>query len=211
MASKKKLIKWNESVGGVYYPEELEAIYNSQSKIFKEKESAEGYLSIRKIPVDNPSGAALLDLGSGDKVKKNLIVDGGRAAIATMMRDTAIGGGNSPLYSLGYLAVGYGGAGMSPAHGTVALWDESTSPTGPPVNRILRPIMSVSTPAPAPFMTNIWTAQIASDELNVAPYDVINNAGMYCLDNATLFCIRTFLSFTKTIDFIYQFIWLTAF
>jgi len=205
--NKQKITRWNESAGGIYFPEELEEISNLY---LRDECHVKGIFSIACFPEGHPEEAQLLDLERGQKAVQNLIVNTGRAALAQLSRATASGllpGAAVTVYDLGYLATGKGSAGGAtlPDPTDTGLIDETT------VAIIPRPLMIVTTPPPGPpFTTNLWTGQIGSAQLNGAPNNIINEAGIFCLDGAvagTLFCFRTFANQTKSAGFIFEVRW----
>lgn len=207
--SKKKLIRWNQSAGGIFFPTELELMSNV---FLEDRCPTHGLMSIYAYPEGHREAGHLLELMPGQTVVENLIVNVGRAALATLSRATAAGilpTGAIGVYDLGYLAVGKGssGGGSLPDPLSVALYSETTGSTVPP-GIILRPLMTVTTPPPGPpFMTNLWTGQIGSTQLNLPPDNIINEAGIYCLNQTTLFSFRTFANQTKSVGFVFEVRW----
>jgi hypothetical protein len=204
MISKKRLVRWNQSNKGLFLPEELEKlseVYNDHAT--SDSLKVEGFVSIRKIPVDCPEKAELADLGTGP-VGKNLITDTGRAALCRLARDVAAGGGGGALYSLGYLAVGDGsGSGaLVPNAASTELYSELTGTT--PV----RPMCSLTTPGSAPLVTLILTAQIGYSELNGTSID---ESAIFCLDNSTMFSFKTFTAQQKDVYFVFEWRWTIVF
>lgn len=200
-----KLTKWHVSEGGIYYAEELEAI--RRVKLSDTVHKA-GVLGIYKIPV-GPSGELLRDQAECLNTGSNLIVNTGRASLRALQAHTAEGGTAAGTFDLGTLAVG---GGPDPTDGSnngtttpqptdTAILDELTSVSG----AVPRPTLSLTTPPPGPpFTTNLWSAQIGTTQLNG---NVINNAGLYCLDNQTLFAFRTFVNQVKDSGFVMEFRW----
>lgn len=201
-----KLIKWHRSQGGIYYPEEIEQF---KSLWFKDKiHKADGILGIYKIPVDT-QGNLLRDKAECLTVGSNLIVNTGRASLRALQAHTVEGETAAGAFDLGYLAVGGGdnptdgsnNGTTTPQPADTALLDELTSVAG----AVPRPQLSLTVPPPGPpFTTNLWTAQIGTTQLN-GKY--INNAGLYCLDNQTLFSFRTFVNQIKDSGFVMEFRW----
>jgi hypothetical protein len=112
------------------------------------------------------------------------------------------------VFDLGELAVGDGSSGgtVTPQPGDTGLSTEQTDPQGGPVvSGVPRPTMTVTTPPPGPpFLTNLWTAQIGTSQLNGI---TIDEAGIFCLDDSTLFARRTFTGQTKASGFVMEFRW----
>jgi hypothetical protein len=201
-----KLIKWHRSEGGIYFPEEMDVIRHLYLKDKVKK--ADGVLGIYKIPVDE-NGVQQRDKAECLACGTNLIVDVGRASLRALQAHTAEGGTAAGTFDLGTLAVGGGtnptdgsnNGTITPQPGDTAILDELTSVSGP----VPRPTLALSTPPPGPpFTTNLWSAQIGTTELNG---NVINNAGLYCLDNQTLFSFRTFVNQVKDSGFVMEFRW----
>lgn len=199
----KKTLQWSQSQGGLFYPEEV-AIHAAHKERYK---VADGVLAVYEYPADdagNPirSKGRLLDLGS------NLIVNTGRAATRALNSHTADGGTAAGAFDLGYLAVGTGSSGGStvPVPGDTSLATEATDPVGGPVvSGVPRPLMSSTTPPPGPpHLANLWSAQIGTTQLNGS---AIDEAGIYCLDDTTLFSYRTFAAQTKSSGFVIEFRW----
>lgn len=198
-------------MGGIYYAEESGYI---EGLLFEEKVGATGTLSIVAYPGDPlPPGekhpdAVVLDLGH------NLILDLGRAALASLQRHTVDGGTASGNFDLGFLALGNGSNGglITPNASDTALNAETTgAPTG-----VNRKSLNVATPPPGPpFLTNLWTAQIGPQEFNQTtgspPLNQINEAGLVCLDDTTLFSLRTFANQLKSAGITFEFRWSIAF
>jgi hypothetical protein len=203
--NKSRLTRWNESAGGLFYPEELEIASNMY---LKEEHHTRGVLSIAEWPEGHPEEAHLLELESGRGAVENLIVNTGRGSLAKASALTSLAQPASE-WDLGYLAVGTGGAGNVPAPTDFELYNEVTVTVAPGV---LRPLMVATQSAPAPFMTNLWTAQIGSTELNGS---LIDEAGIYCLNlstvpaggGVTLFCYRVFSDQTKSAGFVWECRW----
>ena len=200
-----KDICWNQTPGGLFFPEER-AIH--QLVCFRERyHFADGVLAIYEYPADD-DGSPIRKKGRCLMCGPNLIVNSGRAATRALNSDTADGGVAAGVFDLGYLAVGVGSGGgaVSPLPGDIALATESTDPVaGPVVSGVPRPLMSVTTPPPGPpFMTNLWTGQIGATDLNGLSID---EAGIFCLDDSTLFCYRTFAAQAKSAGFVMEFRW----
>jgi hypothetical protein len=198
-----KTLKWGYSAGGLLYPEEVKFHQG-----MKERDAiCDGALAIYEFPAD-ADGNAIRSKGRLLDIGQNLIVNVGRAAIAALQRGTADGGGAEGTYDLGYLAVGTGSGGgaTSPVPGDTGLATEGTDPVGGPVvSGVPRPLCSVTTPPPGPpYISNLWSAQIGSAELNGS---AIDEAGIYCLDDSTLYCYRTFAAQTKSAGFVMEFRW----
>jgi len=198
-----KNVRWTQTAGGLLYPEEV----TFHAHMRERHAICDGALAIFEFPAladgsPDRSRGRLLDIG------QNLIVNSGRAAIAELQRHTADGAAAAGVFDLGYLAVGTGSGGgaISPVPGDTALATEGTDPVaGPVVSGVPRPLCSVSTPPPGPpFMSNLWSAQIGSTELNGS---AIDEAGIFCLDDATLYCYRTFAAQTKSAGFVMEFRW----
>ncbi len=216
--------KWKKSEGGIYFAEEIGAMErhhaarNSPRSRWGQLKSAfilrddvevsEGVLGIYKVPVDDngnkiESKRECLSLGS------NLIVNTGREMLRSLQAHTSEGSTSAGNDDLGFLAVGGGtmasdgsnNGTITPQPADTAILDELTNPVGP----VFRPLLSLTVPAPGPpFTTNLWSAQIATTELNG---NFINNAGMFGLDNSTLFSFRTFVNQTKDSGFVMEFRW----
>ena len=202
----KKLIQWNQSAGGLYFPEELD-FFQKQS-LREKSDMADGHLSIVQMPADD-DGAPIREKAEVLDAGDNLIVTVGRASLASLHRTTAAGLTTIGVFDLGLLAVGSGsggGAGHTPDPADVGLQTESTDPVGGPVvSGVPRPTLSVSTPPPGPpFLTNLWTAQIGTTQLNGV---AIDEAGLFCLDDSTLFSYRSFTAQTKASGFVMEFRW----
>lgn len=203
--SLRKIRKWNKTSGGLFYPEEMEFF---EKHSFKEKsDMADGHLAIVQMKADD-DGNPIRETAEVLTAGNNLIVSVGRAALASMHRATAAGLTVVGIYDLGYLAVGSGSSGgaVTPDPGDVGLATESTDPVGGPVvSGVPRPTLAISTPPPGPpFLTNLWTAQIGTSQLNGT---AIDEAGIFCLDDATLFARRTFAAQTKASGFVMEFRW----
>jgi hypothetical protein len=173
-----------------------------------DQQKTRGFLSILSIPVDD-SGILIREKAMVVDAGKNLIVNLGRAALASMNRATAAGLPVVGIFDLGELAVGNGsggGAGHIPQPTDIALVAESTDPIGGPVvSGVPRPILQVTTPPPGPpFITNLWTAQIGTTQLNGV---AIDEAALFCLDDTTMFSYRTFTAQTKAAGFVMEFRW----
>lgn len=203
MSQYKRIMRWNQSQGGLYYPEEVAA----HAAMTERHAICDGLLSIYEYPADddgNPvrSKGRCLDIG------KNLIVNTGRAATRALNSHTADGATAAGVFDLGLLAVGVGSTGGAtiPVAGDTALNTESTDPVaGPVVSGVPRPTMTATTPPPGPpFLSNLWAAQIGTTELNGL---LIDEAGIYCLDDSTLYSFRTFAAQTKSSGFILEFRW----
>ena len=182
-------------------PEEL-AVY--EKLCFRERvKMAEGFLAIYEFPVDE-NGTPLREKGRCLLMQDNLIVNGGRASLASLQRGTLDGGIAFGVLDLGYGAVGNGSAGgaVTPQPTDTALAAELTGATTPP-GVILRPLLSVSTPPPGPpFLVNLWSFQIGTAQLNGY---AIDEFAMFCLDNSTMFNYRTFTAQTKGSGFTMEF------
>jgi len=207
MISKKKLQVWNQSSGGIYFLEELEMFErdykdNGLSDVVRMR----GFLSIVEYPADD-DGSPIKEKGRVLEANKNLIVNVGRASLASLQRTTAAGLTTIGVFDLGLLAVGDGSSGGSsvPQPSDTGLANERTDPVGGPVvSGVTRPTLSVSTPAPSPFTTNLWSAQIGTTQLNGVDID---EAALFCLDDATMFSYRTFAAQTKASGFVLEFRW----
>lgn len=208
--SSRTVRKWREGARGIWLPEEVDHL---QTLIFEEQVRLAGFLSIVEYPGNERHLARSLDMGH------NLIVDLGRASLASLQSGTVDGGGAFGVYDLGYLAVGRGSSGgsLDPDPSDVGLLNETTAPTsgGSPAG-VARPILNVTKPPPGPpFLTNLWSAQIGPTEMNQTtgspPLNQVNEAGLFCLDNATLFAHRTFANQTKSAGFTMEFRWTIIF
>lgn len=208
----KKLIQWNKTSGGLYYPEEL-ALQAARS--FREKvKMVDGVLAIYEFPAAD-DGSPVREKGRCLFADGNLIVNLGRGACASSQRLTAdtIPPGT---YDLGYLGVGNGSGGgaTTPQPGDIAMANELTGsalvPAPVPATAlILRPLLTVTTPPPGPpYMSNLWTGQIGTADLNTY---VIDEAALWCRDNTTLFSYRTFAGQTKSAGFVMEFRWTILF
>jgi len=211
MLEKSKITKWNKSAGGIFFPEELDLIEKYTMEL-ADKEKVQGILGIYEFPADD-DGTPIREKGRCLVAGKNLIVNSGRGALASMHRATAASLAVVGTYDLGYLAVGsgsVGGAGHTPLPADTSLQTEDTDPvSGPVVSGVPRPTLQVSTPPPGPpFVTNLWTAQIGTTQLNGT---AIDEAGLYCLDDTTLFSYRTFAAQTKAAGFVLEFRWSVLF
>lgn len=201
-----KLKLWNLKSGNLFHDEELGVLHRSS---FREKTKlAEGMLSIYEYPADD-SGSPIREKGRCMHCSmENLIVNVGRAALASLQRHTIDGGTAGGTYDLGYLAVGTGSTGgvTVPLPGDTGLATEATDPVGGPVvSGVPRPALTVATPPPGPpYVTNLWTGQLGTADLNGS---AIDEAGLFCLDDTTLFAYRTFAAQTKSAGFIMEFRW----
>ena len=234
---KSKLLK---SEGGIYYPEEVGALEALQARRHPTRVQAllravrdtalalhpgrnsflepvkrqDGVLGIYKIPVDD-DGTPVEEKRECLTCDTNLIVDVGRAAIRALQAHTAEGGTAAGLLDLGYLAVGGGplptdgssNGTLTPQPADTSILDELTTPSGGG-GPVFRPLLSLTTPPPAPLKTNLWTAQIGTTELNG---NFINNAGLFCLNESTLFAFRTFVNQLKDSSFVMEFRWTILF
>lgn len=207
MSTFKKMMSWVQSAGGLYHPEEV-AVHAAAKERYA---VCDGLLAIYEYPADdngNPirSKGRCLDLGP------NLIVNTGRAASRALNSHTADGATAAGVYDLGLLAVGTGSTGgaTAPVSGDTSLATEATDPVGGPVvSGVPRPTMTATTPPPGPpFLSNLWSAQIGTGELNGS---AIDEAGIYCLDDTTLFSYRTFAAQTKSAGFVMEFRWTIIF
>ncbi len=201
-----KLIKWHRSEGGIYYPEEMDVIRHLY--LTDKVKKVDGVLGIYKIPVDK-NGVQQPDKAECLMCGVNLIVDVGRASLRALQAHTAEGSTAAGTFDLGTLAVGGGtlatdgsnNGTITPQTTDTAILDELTSISGV----VPRPTLALTTPPPGPpFTTNLWSAQIGTTELNG---NVINNAGLFCLDNQTLFSFRTFVNQVKDSGFVIEFRW----
>lgn len=202
----KKLTKWNESAGGIFYPEEL-AFYEKNALLDKSNH-ADGHLTILQMPADD-DGKPIREKAEILTIGENLIVNVGRAALASLQRATAASLVTIGVFDLGLLAVGSGsggGLGHTPQPSDTALQSEDTDPVGGPVvSGVTRPTLAISTPPPGPpFLTNLWTAQLGTTQLNGV---AIDEAALFCLDDTTMFSYRTFAAQTKAAGFIMEFRW----
>ena len=216
--------KWKKSEGGVYYAEEIGAMerhlaaqqsnrsrwgrIKSAFLLKDEVKLSEGVLGIFKVPVDD-YGNKIESKRECLSLDSNLIVNVGREMLRSLQAHTAEGSSSAGSDDLGFLAVGGGtlasdgsnNGTITPLPTDTALLDELTSPSGP----VFRPLLSLTVPAPGPpFTTNLWSAQIGTTQLNS---NFINNAGLFGLDNATLFSFRTFVNQTKDSGFVMEFRW----
>ncbi len=172
----------------------------------RDKPTPQGILGIYEFPADD-DGSPIYEKGRPLEIGNNLIVNAGRAALASLQRATVASITATGVFDLGYLAVGSGSSGgtTTPLPTDTGLASEDTDPVGGPVvSGVPRPLLSVSTPAPTPFTVNLWTAQIASTQLNGVDID---EAGLFCLDDSTLFSYRTFAAQTKSSGFVMEFRW----
>lgn len=216
---KSKIIQWNKTAGGIYYPEELEMFEKKcvqrerlrQHLVaggFREHvQLTEGALGIYKIPVDD-AGNPIREKAECLLLDENLIVNTGREALRRLNAHTAEGATAAGAFDLGFLAVGDGSASGAtvPQPGDTTLANEITDPVGGPVvSGVPRPLLNVSAPPPGPpFTTNLWSAQIGTTQFNG---QTINEAGLICLNDATLFAYRTFTNQTKDAGFVMEFRW----
>jgi hypothetical protein len=202
MGFKRRLTRWNQKAGGLFLPEEM-AVY--EKLCFREHvKMAEGFLAIYEFPVDD-SGTPLREKGRCLLMQDNLIVNGGRASLASLQRGTLDGGGAFGVLDLGYGAVGNGSGGgaITPQPTDTALAAELTNGVIP------RPLLSVSTPPPGPpFLVNLWSFQIGTAQLNGF---AIDEASMFCLNSLTMFNYRTFAGQTKSSGFTMEFRFSTIF
>lgn len=203
----RRLRRWNQKAGGLFLPEEL-AVH--EKMCFRENvRMAEGFLAIYEFPVDD-SGTPLREKGRCLLMQDNLIVNSGRASLASLQRGTLDGGGAFGVFDLGYGAVGNGSSGgsITPQPTDTGLASELTGATAPP-GVIVRPALSVATPPPGPpFLVNLWSFQIGTTQLNGS---TIDEAGMFCLDNITFFNYRTFAGQAKSSGFAMEFRFSTIF
>lgn len=202
--SYKRLRKWHRSEGGIYYEAELAEIHRRSA--LRDKHVIQGFLTGYQYPPGHPEEAEIL-IPPGP----NLVVDLGREALRELQATTAESNSSPGSKDLGYLAVGNGSSGGSttPNPTDSALNSESTGATaGSAPSGVARPLLSVTTPPPGPpFTTNLWSGQFGSSELNSAPYNQIDEAGLYCLDNSTLYALRTFTTQTKASGFALELRW----
>jgi hypothetical protein len=208
MISKKKLLQWNRSSGGIFFPEELEMFEKIDLGLVDKVEVLDGILGLYEFPADD-CGRPIRSRGRCLDIGPNLIVNAGRAALASLQRTTAAGLTTIGVLDLGLLAVGSGsggGAGHTPQPTDTALQTENTDPIGGPVvSGVPRPTLQVSTPPPGPpFVTNLWTAQIGTTQLNGV---AIDEAATFCLDDSTMFSYRTFAAQTKASGFVIEIRW----
>lgn len=211
MVGKRKLIKWNQKAGGLYFPEELE-LFEKISYGLCDGINIKGALSIYEFPADD-NGGAIRSKGRCLASGKNLIVNTGRASLASLQRTTAASIITAGVFDLGLLAVGTGsggGSGHTPVPTDTALQNEVTDPVGGPVvSGVTRPTLQVSTPPPGPpFTTNLWTAQIGTTQLNG---ESIDEAALFCLDDSIMFSYRTFAAQTKASGFVHEYRWTILF
>lgn len=206
----RRFLNWNQDKArGLFHREELAV--QGKVRLRDKVKLAEGVLAIYEYPVQD-DGTPLREKGRCLHLESNLIVNLGRASLAALNRGTIDGGVAFGVYDLGYLAVGdgSGGGGTTPQPGDSGLANELTGP--PPLTPpaiILRPLLSVTTPPPGPvFMTNLWSAQLGTGDLNGY---AIDEAGLFCLDNTTLFSYRTFAAQTKSAGFAMEFRWTIIF
>lgn len=234
---------WNERIGKLYFPEELEYFHGIQERrraiqaamaeasrgtfqagtpapptqhhpghvehqLTDYVEHREGVLGIFKIPV-RKNGLQMRDQAECIlQPGKNLIVNTGREALRRLQAHTAEGATAAGSYDLGYLAVGDGSLSGAtvPQPTDTSLINEITDPVGGPVvSGVPRPLLTVTAPPPGPpFTTNLWTAQIGTTQFNG---QTINEAGLVCLNDITLFAFRTFTNQTKDAGFVMEFRW----
>lgn len=205
----RRIKRWNQKAGGLFLPEEL-AVQERTS--FRERvKLAEGCLAIYEYPAAD-DGTPIREKGRCLVLEENLIVNVGRASLAALQRGTYDGGGAFGTLDLGKLAVGNGsgGGGTLPLPADTALANELTGPAplAPPAV-ILRPSLIATLPPPGPpFMSNLWTGQIGTADLNGYALD---EAGLVCLDDVTLFSFRTFAAQTKAAGFVMEFRWTILF
>jgi hypothetical protein len=207
MGYKRRIQRWNQKAGGLFLPEEL-AVH--ERACFREKvRLAEGCLAIYEFPAKD-DGTPLREKGRCLVLQDNLIVNLGRASLAALQRGTFDGGVSFGVMDLGYLAVGNGsgGGGIVPTPTDSGLAADLTGPLAPPAV-IVRPSLICTLPPPGPpYMANLWSAQIGTAELNGY---AIDEAGLFCLDNLTLFSYRTFAAQTKAAGFVMEFRWTILF
>jgi hypothetical protein len=202
---------WARSEGGIYFAEELGVLHRLSGA--RDCCGVLGILAVVQYPVDEqgqliPEKAEVLDVG------ENLVVNLGKEALRELQALTAEGNGSDGVKDLGRLALGRGSSGgaSTPSLTTTGLFTESTVPSGGAPDTPNRPTLTVTAPAPGPpFTTNLWAGQIASSEMNNAPQSTINEAGLFCLDNSTLFAMRTFANQTKAVGFVFELRWSTLF
>lgn len=206
MINKRKLVKWNQTSGGLYFPEELE-LFEKIEKGLVDAETAKGFCSIYRFPADD-DGNAIREKQECLNQGPNLIVNLGRASLASLQRATVTATSVEGSLDLGLLAVGHGsggGAGHTPLPTDSTLQNEDTDPVGGPVvSGVPRPTLQVTTPAPSPFTTNLWVAQLGTTQLNGI---AIDEAALLCLDDTTMFSYRTFAAQNKTSGFVMEFRW----
>lgn len=200
----KKLRLWNAGGGGLFHDEELGVMERSA---FRENvRIGDGLLSLYEYPADD-SGAKIHEQGRClFCCFENLIVNAGRTALAALQRHTIDGAGAAGTYDLGYLGVGDGSLGGAtvPLPADTVMASELTDPVGGPVvSGVPRPTLTVSTPPPG-AMTNLWTGQIGTADLNGSSID---EAALWCLDDSTMFSYRTFGAQAKTSGFVMEFRW----
>jgi hypothetical protein len=202
----RKLRIWNADGGNLFHDEELGVIHRSS---FRERTKiGEGMVSLYKYPGDD-DGSPIREKGEClFCCFDNLIVNTGRAALAALQRHTIDGATAGGTLDLGYLGVGVGSVGGAtvPLPGDTSMATESTDPVGGPVvSGVPRPTLSVATPPPGPpYMTNLWTGQIGTADLNGLSID---EAALWCLDDSTMFAYRTFGAQAKTSGFVLEFRW----
>ena len=209
MGNFRKLIRWNTTAGGLFYPEELAVM--ERMSLRDKCHVADGSLAIYEFPADD-LGQPIREKGRLLCLGDNLIVNWGRHALAYLQRHTAVEGavypgvgGGAGIHDLGYLAVGdgSGGGAVVPQPTDTALASELTG--GP----VPRPLLSVTTPPPGPpYMVNLWSGQIGTSQLNG---ETINEAAMFCLDDSTMFNYRTFANQAKSAGFVMEFRWTIIF
>jgi hypothetical protein len=208
MGFKRRLQKWNQKAGGLFLPEELAV---QEKACFRERvRLAEGCLAVYEYPAKD-DGTPLREKGRCLVLQENLIVNLGRASLAALQRGTFDGGGAFGTMDLGYLGIGNGsgGGGTVPAPGNTAMTAELTGAGVPGPGGIVRPSVVCTTPPPGPpYMTNLWSAQIGTAELNGFSLD---EAALFCLDNATMFSFRTFTAQAKAAGFVMEFRWTIIF
>lgn len=205
---KKKVTQWNRSNGGIFYPEEL-SLFEKEFQLREDlcdSQVTSGVLSMFEYPADD-EGNPIREKGRCLVAGKNLIVDVGRASLASLQRTTAASITTIGTFDLGYLAIGSGSSGgaTTPQPADTGLTTEDTDPVGGPVvSGVPRPTLQVSTPSPTPFKVNLWTAQLGTTQLNGTDID---EAGLFCLDDTTLFAKRAFAAQTKASGFVVEFRW----
>lgn len=189
--------EWKERPSGLLYPVETSFLngHKERAKV------ADGVFCIYQYPADD-DGNPIYEKGECIlEPQYNLIVNTGRESLRKLQAHSAEGGTAAGQFDLGFLAVGNGsnsGATL-PLPGNTGLIAELTSVMGP----VPRPQLNVTAPPPGPpFTVNLWTAQIGTGQLNGQN---INEAGMFCLNNTTLFNHRTFANQAKSSGFVLEF------
>lgn len=190
---------WGKRPSGLLIP--VERAFLEARSATERANCRDGVLTIVQYPADDDGNPIYEKMEVLLGPCYNLIVSTGREALRKLQAHSAEGGTAAGLFDLGYLAVGNGSSSGAtvPLPGNTALLAELTSVAG----AVPRPQLNVTAPPPGPpFTVNLWTAQIGTGQLNG---ENINEMGMFCLNQTTLFNHRTFANQAKSSGFVMEF------